>query len=566
MKQIFKLKTILGFLPAIMLFAACSNNKESLSQEKEGFTSVEFTVTEQSFGVDTEMGTRGIENVSQPDYVDIGDGIEAEVITERDTVPLMSNTRAITSDNHYTILAYKRGSNTIAGELKGKFDKVKHTFVPDAGRSDRLILEAWQHYDFIAYTDEYAGQRVGNKLTILAQHIDKMRIGVLEDVQIQNTKRQVINFQLTPLASRFRTKIVALIDIPADVKAKLGLANNLGASSGEYDLVSRSLSSPFTETISPVDQTYSITGTYDDQGTILKARTAAEYATFLGLPNDLEGFQLQFVSGKIYNGKLSGSPRRLSKTKIPRTLGGSYTIRIKLMPRFKYLFEDGIAGYRSEPGRKNHTPVGLVVAPNLAMSLWNCKGQPLSYVDVKGHYHYAWGPGLYQYNEVAPMNKPSVAFAYPESGKHWTWDASGSSNGTTVKAKTTSFRAFCVAANFYKELEPRLPAGQTLAAKLKGDGAWFLPSLKSWLEVYKTLSFTNGSELVKRNEAPLIEGIASVACRSAGGDDFPQGLSFASSTEVSAQYSYNIVIDPQKAYIINGYKTYLPMVRAFIEF
>ncbi|WP_025799965.1 hypothetical protein [Hoylesella saccharolytica] len=139
MKQIFiKLGMIaVGFT----LLAACSKeNNDNDTESKEQTQYLVFSMNEAPYNDEVEMaGTRGNATEIIKDTL-LLNGVEAEVTLERDKEQLQQPaTRAITSENHYTIVAFKTGTSTEVASTKGYFDATG-VFKYDIGSGMMKIL------------------------------------------------------------------------------------------------------------------------------------------------------------------------------------------------------------------------------------------------------------------------------------------------------------------------------------------------------------------------------------------------------------------------------------------
>ena len=176
-----------------------------------------------------------------------------------------------------------------------------------------------------------------------------------------------------------------------------------------------------------------------------------------------QGSNAQFTidGGTIYGKSLAGKS-------FPLTAIGqlqenkSYTCNIKLKPNALYLFQDGTVGVLADKGTR--TPIGIVVKEKtntekgLAIALKDA-GQGLS-----------WGPDNVKANDVQiPMRiggNMNPTYVNDMNGYHYTWESSGSNDGTTIKGNVSTFPVFTAAAQYNP--------GVTVTGS--NVGKWFLPS------------------------------------------------------------------------------------------
>ena len=527
MIRIFKLNTIASVLLAAIVFAACSNenNTEAARQDDNNeLPTTQFSFTEEPFGSDTEVATRSNEVQPNPEYIDLGDQFEAEVTTERDPKVSTPSTRAIDSDTHYTIVAFKASTTTEVGEIKGKFKAATHSFVPDPGTPRILYLTAGERYDFIAYTDQY-GTREGKTIKFLPKDTEKGRYGVIKNLLIMNAAQHHINFRMNLVSTRIRTKIVAYDAIPADVKAKLVLTAAKEAVLNVDPTIVLDGSAKGLQAYPEVEQTYNISGTYRENEETLNTKTAKEYGYALA-GTTINKIQLQFTSGKIYSGKLAGGARTLKAVSALKP-SESWTIRIKIMPRYKYLFEDGVEGYRSDPTRANHTPIALCLGTDdetgkkLAMSIWTKPNVP--YTNI-------WMRPYQQDNNTSPYGGNITKLVNDTtSGFAWTWETSGNPSGKIKANEQTEFPLFYEGGHFYNYISSKLPAGQTLAPALNQDRVWFVPSISAWIKYFTLIGLGDKTKFIPYYltlydhltwGSPWKYGLANHALTAAGGDGF----------------------------------------------
>jgi len=156
----------------------------------------------------------------------------------------------------------------------------------------------------------------------------------------------------------------------------------------------------------------------------------------------------------------------------------AYDIPQAIVSGVRYLFQDGTTGTIAERGTR--TPIAIVVVDKtstedgLAMALKD---------DAGGMTYVAWGPigaPAQQYNDVLKTTVPGIVADL--DGYHYTWEASGSLDGVTVKATDVNYPAF------YKAAHHTSPAPITFGGGKRGK--WFLPSVGQWILALKVLGKT----------------------------------------------------------------------------
>ena len=276
------------------------------------------------------------------------------------------------------------------------------------------------------------------------------------------------------------------MDYPANVTATLRFDANKVPASTNYDMVSGIYTGAEKETTSgSIVQTFSNSGIVHDAAldNNLYTMTAAEYKMFLAGTKP-EELYLNFGTISLY-GKNLTNLRTSIKAGDAFEANGSYTVVVKLMPRFKYLFEDGKTGYLSTPNRKDHTAIAVVFAPGRAIALWDAAANIPLYGNISDI--------LYK-QQINDRIFPTVQTALDDGadGRHWTWDASGSTDGKIKANEPTLYPAFYQAGHFYEIGLPGHLGGKTLDVSLRKNNIWYLASLKEWKEVYSNLGFGIG--------------------------------------------------------------------------
>ena len=171
----------------------------------------------------------------------------------------------------------------------------------------------------------------------------------------------------------------------------------------------------------------------------------------------------------------------------------SYLITFKLMYNFIYLMSDGTTGHFDDTtyGGGSKIPVAIVLSQSKRLAA--------ALKDVNGGDAFAW----YSINNWRIQNNDrmfTVAQAADMcndmNGYHYTWDASGSYDGITIKAnEPTKYPAFYYAAHYGSELDADLFAkkGIHLTNGLENK-RWHLPSMGEWDYFYTALGLGKKSE------------------------------------------------------------------------
>ena len=522
-QQIIKLSM---FAAGLWLLAACSNDSNSTADndKQRPVQGLVFSMSEVPYNDDVDIATRTAAPSVIKDTLNMG-GVAAEITLERDNTPVKQTaTRAITSGNHYTIVAFNAGTAQQAGEVKGYFD-ASGVFQYETG-GNTLELPAG-NYDFVCYTHQYA-TRSGNTVNVDLANAGRAFVCRKTNVTVVNAKHQEIAFAMKHAGVRVRTKLLAFT-APTGVVGTLGYGAGKVTAAAAYDMVTG------TFTASTVKNTMAKTQaqSYDVAGTVHDAVLNDDLATVTGgsyldvLPGTKpEDLVYNITAGTVYNATLNTNGNRAPKVGAAFAANGAYTLTIKLMPRYLYLFEDGQTGHLSDPGRANHVPIAIVYdgTGRRAIALWEANGGAKT----------LWCPVRPSYVKT-PDNDVLIGvhdtfLPAADKGKHWTWDASGSANGTIKADQPTAYPAFYYAGNFYNstDLTSHLN-GKPLAANLDKREVWYLPAAYDWKEIFMKLGFATYDQVVsfywKKN---MIDYAFTVA----GGTKMGLQVRYHSSTEV----------------------------------
>lgn len=166
---------------------------------------------------------------------------------------------------------------------------------------------------------------------------------------------------------------------------------------------------------------------------------------------------------------------------------GSYLISITFHYNFLYLMTDGTTGLFSETtyGGGTKTPIAVVISQSkqLAAALEKTSYSGSSYYSGQVNNSVVNVPSYSAWTGAQIFSSDGA------DGYKFTWEASGSADGTTIKAnEQTNFPEFYSAAHY----TPTLPAGKTLTGSIVGK-KWFLPSLGEVLKIYPALKDLDNS-------------------------------------------------------------------------
>ena len=469
----------------LTVFAACSSddNLDNGNGKVDVASKFEFPVTFADYNSDVQVGnTRAAANSSDTlkhEFVNMGNGIVADVTLQRDKENLSGNpdksasTRALTNDS-YTMLAYQGG--TLKGELKGIISG--GSFIPYAGDPESMSL-APGNYDFVLYpTSRFT--RSGNNLTPPNAN-EYAILGRTNYTVTATPQKQKVSFAMKHTAARVRVRFNTYIKVPQSNFGAYFSATNPAEvpSSAVYDAATGTWSTSGT------GGGFSLGGgssawTESTDGSVY-SYTSPNYS-YIFPGSNITNLKVEFSNARIYTENLNWKSLTFALTPVLASVAnGSYLISITFHYNFLYLMTDGTTGLFSETtfGGGTKTPIAVVISQskNLAAALENTSFSGGSY------YSGQVNSSVVNVPSFIPWTGSGVFSSDGADGYKFTWEASGSADGTTIKAnEQTSYPAFYSAAHY----TPTLPAGKTLTGSIVGK-KWFLPSLGEVLRIYPAL-------------------------------------------------------------------------------
>ncbi len=540
----------------LTVFAACSSddNLDNGKGKVDVASKFEFPVTFADYNSDVQVGnTRAAANSSDTlkhEFVNMGNGIVADVTLQRDKENLSGNpdksasTRALTSDS-YTMLAYQGG--TLKGELKGFISG--GSFIPNAGDPESMSL-APGNYDFVLYSTSYF-TRSGNNLTPTSAN-EYAILGRTNYTVTATPQKQKVSFEMKHTAARVRVKFNTYIKVPqSNFWASFSAANPAEVpSSAVYDAATGTWSTSGT------GGSFGFGGSAWTESTegSLCSYTSPNYS-YIFPGSNITNLKVAFSNARIYTENLYKSLTFALTPVLASVANGSYLISITFHYNFLYLMTDGTTGLFSETtyGGGTKTPIAVVISQSkkLAAALENTSSGGGSYYSGQVNSSVVYIPSFTSWTGLSTFTSDGA------DGYKFTWEASGSADGTTIKAnEQTSYPDFYSAAHY----TPTLPAGKTLTGSIVGK-KWFLPSLGEVLMIYPALKDIDtsagfyardmGGGMVDNTYwqlgtySPLLpSGMASMAFRQVNGF-LPTGLMITSSQSdtgysIMANYSIDI--------------------------
>jgi len=329
-----------------LIFNSCSTDEQQ--NDSKGLVdlrTIQFTVSEESFGEDKQL-TRSLAEPAKQ-IVDLGNGVSAEVAVERDAKDKEATRAAAPlTDGTYCIYAVGSDGKRIKGAGKLGKGVVKDGVLKLDERTD-LILPAGK-YTFVCY-NEYVTDD-GDKLTFTDD--SRARVGTTTQIITASPSRQKVAFVMKRQIARVRFKITAYTQAMANIDAKLVSTANQPTSISYSDLIAN----PQVVTSVPVDKAVAFPTTSNTKN-ILAFDFFTSYQYYLA-GTDGKALKLSFSQGTVYQKSLAGKEFTLNNLGILEG-NGSYTVRIKLMTTPLYLYQDGTIGIYEERGTR--TPIGVMV-------------------------------------------------------------------------------------------------------------------------------------------------------------------------------------------------------------
>ena len=543
---------------AVFALSACHNELDNQPDGKVNTAKqITFKVNFEDYNTDEEVqGTRAVApDTLAKQVIDLDNNLLAEVSIQRDTTKTDRATTRALSNGTYTMLAYQ--GSTLKGEVTGTVNNGEFyvTGTP-------MVL-APGTYDFVLYSDL---TRSGNTFIVDRSNMSNAQIGRTTGVVITSQlETQEVVFNLKHLGARMKIKLTGYMPYPA-MSATLSSVNATSVPNQVvYDAVADSWTG-YTHAALSENCTFPANDTWAEGNTggasytfkdINYPSLTNDYFYFLPT-TDASKLKLTFHSGKIYRVDFGNHNVSLTLAPNPAVVmqnNGSYIINVKLRPNYLYLMSDGSTDfvnatqythlkksdgtplYRDKQGNVLATPkvpVGLVVSQSkrLAMAL-------------KSVGNFAWytggGGGSCNYKTYPKSDSwlteaDVAAIAQDMDGYRYTWEASGSADGTTIKAnQPTLYPAFYQAAHYREKL---VADGVTLTGPMATKN-WYLPSGGEWNLVRLNLGYSDGTKMpsfvVQYKWASYAYYLALL---DVGG--VPSGITFlSSSTEISGGRYYS---------------------------
>lgn len=486
MMNIKQNKGLFALLLLAVLTACTSEDNITTSKQliEVGGDKLKIVINEEPFDVETTTQTRagGMEQSIPAGTVDLGDGLEAEVSISQGT-PAPKTRATVVSDGHYNIYAYDANTNQllIGPNKKLSGNVVAGVFTPDAG--SRLELEAGT-YKFVCCTDGvYLNTTYGTgSIPFWGINVKKEMIGATAPITLSGDDQQIV-FLMYHREARVRFRITGYTNQLTNVQ----LVMNFGSTSNPYGYlkIPTGFQGGGTSMLGLVSDTYTMPSTPTQASVTypLANEFLSDYKYLSWLENPWQGINLT-ISGTIYGKTVSKTVGCRFDHNTVLKENGTYTINLKLKPTpALYLFEDGSCGALAEKGSR--TPIAAVVKEKTnteegtAMALKDCVNQ----WGTKEFVYGAWPPtGTRLFKKNNTSNYPDMASTLNDvDGYKWTWETTGSEDGTVKANDNNNYTCFYAAANYHPGV-----ATQNI-------GKWYLPAtgeMKQLIACYGTPTIT----------------------------------------------------------------------------
>ena len=548
-----KKNTILSIMTcaAMLLFmTACSNDENNNGQEKP-IQAVQFSFTNEDFGADEVLARTTSAAETKPRIVDLGD-CEAEISVENE--PAVKTRGTMTNANgHYTIRAYQGG--TLKGEMKGTFSG--GNFTPDASSHKDIYVEPGS-CDFVAFNDDVTPGADEN-LTVDKSKMQTARIATFTTT-IAAQKKQQVNFEMKHVCARLRTQFVCQKHLPKNITATLEeTAANVIPASVSYNPITKvytATNAPMApeENNSPASTQPIYTASNYGQKYAYTS-TCTKYHYFMPTTSGTH-LKIVFNADIVFVKPMIGTIPQIGTT-LSMEPNKSYMVKIKLRPKFKYLFSDGTTGFRSEtiyggaPAATAKIPIGLVIKENDGTP---SSGIAMALEDADNGNWIQWHPSEGMANKVEYLGQ---IWNDEYSGYELTWDPTTSYSGTVVKGNYVGGLFPYYAAGHYA---PSVPVTGANVSK------WFLPA---GAELVPLLNHTYFAKAINPGYGRNTGGYAwflKQAVTEVGGT-LTLGLPRFAATEANTKNFEFYALTNNSIYVSAGHKgEHKAVVRPFVRF
>ena len=459
---------------ASLLVAACGSNEQTAIDETGKVDSSQGLVfkieAEEYQTVPTKGVTRATGQDAQPQEIDLGNGLVAELTIEPDTLQPAPKTRATISDGHYRIYVVNSSNQRLTGPHQSIAGTVSGgVFTPDA---NRLMLLDHGTYTFVCINDAVTDN--GTSLEVKHDAVNAM-IGTTTVAITQ--PRQEISFTMRHMMARIRYQVTSYTSAPTNATFSMG--TDAGPFGGETFNIKG-------EKISQAYKSYSFsnipltpTAAVQNSAIVKKYKSLTNYMYF---PDGFDTGIIQSggIQGNLHGKTFSISPTSwfLNRTTVQRNHSYVFNFTIKSKTPL-LLFQDGTVGYLGDKGTR--TPIGVVAREKtatqhgIAVALKDVDNLAYAYTTP-----YDWTKMNIQHNTTHYTDFEDVANDL--AGYDWTYEASGSVDGRIKANFSADYTPFYKAARYNPGI------GVTGA----NVGKWYLPAMGEWYLAFKLFGRWDG--------------------------------------------------------------------------
>lgn len=365
----------LACLAVAVLLAACSS-EDMVGEGKKVDVSkgITFQFSEERFLPGTFSSTTRA--AMQPQVVDLGNGMEAEMTLEPDS-SCMGNTRAgdtPISDGHYMIYAIKTEDGQRYDGLKGEVKNGK--FIPDTPTP--WYLEPGKEYTFVCWKDkeEYNGTYypsiVDNGTDIEVHTGNNAMVGTTVHT-VANDDEDVVPFVMKHLSARVRLQFNTYTAPMKDAEITSFNSDSDPEARRKFDLKGNYISGEYGPSSGFVGK-FDVSPDYTPSDKVITYKNILKnYAYYLDGSNMrvLSYFPFYFSTSSTIYGKPVNDVEQMVTSWAPAysavlQKNHSYTFKINIRPSVLYLFSDGTVGTIGDKGSR--TPIAVVVKEKTSAS------------------------------------------------------------------------------------------------------------------------------------------------------------------------------------------------------
>lgn len=529
---------------ASLLVAACGSNEQTAIDETGKVDSSQGLVfkieAEEYQTVPTKGVTRATGQDTQPQEIDLGNGLVAELTIEPDTLQPAPQTRATISDGHYRIYVVNSSDQRLTGPHKSIAGTVSGgVFTPDA---NRLMLLDHGTYTFVCINDAVTDN--GTSLEVKKDAVNAM-IGTTTVAITQ--PRQEISFTMRHMMARIRYQVTSYTSAPTNATFNMSTdAGNFGAITFDIKGVKTSqAATAYWIPSAPVKPTTTV----ENSAIVKTYKSTTDYLYFF------DGFDTGYIQGGGIQGNLYGktfsiSPTSwfLNRTTVQRNHSYVFNFTIKSKTPL-LLFQDGTVGYLGDKGTR--TPIGVVAREKtatqhgIAVALKDVDNLTYAYTTP-----YDWDKMNIQHNTTHYTDFEDVANDL--AGYDWTYEATGSVDGR-IKANFSADYT-----PFYKVARYNPGIGITGS----NVGKWYLPAMGEWYLAFKFFGRWDG---VISSSLNLDLAAMNKAFTDAGGDALKH-YQYWNSSEFAGAMRPLFYVGPTIMFSQNATHNLVCHIRPFVHF